>query len=136
MEYKRLSASQFADGVEVPRAVISHIMSARNKPSLEVVQKIVAVHQDISISWLLLGKGEMLTRLVASTADKASSSSAVVPANEPVTKSDQGAQEIGMMQKLSADPGIPAPGLTAGKIIEQITIFYSDKSFTTYSPAH
>ncbi|RSK34477.1 helix-turn-helix domain-containing protein [Hymenobacter metallilatus] len=56
---RQLSPSQFADAVGVARPIISHILSGRNKPSLEVVQKILAAFPDLSVNWLLLGAGDM-----------------------------------------------------------------------------
>ncbi|MFM1836104.1 MAG: hypothetical protein RJA04_792, partial [Bacteroidota bacterium] len=44
---KQLSASQFADKLGIPRSSISHILSGRNKPSLDVVQKILRVFPEI-----------------------------------------------------------------------------------------
>ena len=131
MEYKQLSPSQFADGVEVPRAVISHILSARNKPSLEVVQKIVAAHQDVSISWLLLGEGEMLTSL----AGKAAEEIIPMPENPAPEKTAPTSGDIDNIQNKAIGLETIAAAPEAGRTIEQITIFYSDKTFTTYSPS-
>ena len=55
-----MTASAFADGVQIPRAVMSHILSRRNKPSLEVVQKISKKFPQISTDWLLNGIGNMI----------------------------------------------------------------------------
>ena len=40
LEYSGFSASEFADEIDVQRSSISHIISGRNKPSLEFVTKI------------------------------------------------------------------------------------------------
>lgn len=61
---RELSASQFADTIGVSRPVVSHLLSGRNKPSLEVVQKVLAAFPDISVNWLLNGDGTMLARPV------------------------------------------------------------------------
>lgn len=53
-----LSSSQFADKTGIPRASVSHILSGRNKPSLEVLQKVAAVFPEIDIQWLMLGVGQ------------------------------------------------------------------------------
>ncbi|TAH27334.1 MAG: XRE family transcriptional regulator [Cytophagales bacterium] len=55
-----LSPSSFADGIGIPRAVISHILSRRNKPSLEVIQKILIKFPQLNALWLLNGKGDMI----------------------------------------------------------------------------
>lgn len=49
----QMSASQFADVINIPRSSISHIVSGRNKPSLDVVQKILRTFPEISAEELL-----------------------------------------------------------------------------------
>lgn len=66
LEYKQLSPTQFADLIGVGRPVMSHILSERNKPSLEVVKQMSSAFPDISLPWLLFGAGEMLAAEVAS----------------------------------------------------------------------
>lgn len=56
---KNLSASQFADLLGVQRSNISHILSGRNKPSLDFILKITEHFPSVSTEWLLKGKGEM-----------------------------------------------------------------------------
>ncbi len=65
LEARQLSPTQFADLIGVGRPVISHILSERNKPSLEVVQKIISAFPDISMPWLIAGTGSMLADAVA-----------------------------------------------------------------------
>lgn len=55
-EYE-LSASTFADKIHVGRATISHILSGRNKPSLDFVMKIIQAFPQVDLYWLLQGKG-------------------------------------------------------------------------------
>ena len=50
---KQLSSSQFADILGIPRSSISHILSGRNKPSLDVVQKVLSAFPEISAEELL-----------------------------------------------------------------------------------
>ena len=57
MDYHQLSASMFADKIGVQRSSISHILSGRNKPSLDFILKITGEFQDVDIHWLLNGKG-------------------------------------------------------------------------------
>lgn len=52
-----LSSNTFAQEIDVNRSTISHILSNRNKPSIEVLQKILRRFPDVSASWLLLGQG-------------------------------------------------------------------------------
>jgi len=59
MQAKSLNASQFAELIRIQRAAMSHIMSGRNNPSLDVVSKILERFPDISPDWLLFGKSQM-----------------------------------------------------------------------------
>ncbi len=52
-----LTAARFADQLEVPRSTISHILSERNKPSLEFIQKVLDKYPEINTNWLLKGEG-------------------------------------------------------------------------------
>jgi transcriptional regulator with XRE-family HTH domain len=53
----KLTAAKRAEQLEVPRSTISHILSERNKPSLEFIQKIINRYPEINIYWLLKGVG-------------------------------------------------------------------------------
>jgi transcriptional regulator with XRE-family HTH domain len=61
LETRQLTPTQFADAIGVARPIVSHILSGRNKPSLEVVQRILAAMPGLSMHWLLNGTGPMLT---------------------------------------------------------------------------
>lgn len=57
MKSYQLSASAFADKIQVPRSSISHLLSGRNKPSLDFVLKVVKEFDEVELYWLLNGKG-------------------------------------------------------------------------------
>lgn len=65
LESRQLTPTQFADVIGVARPIVSHILSGRNKPSLEVVQRILAALPDLAMPWLLNGTGPMLMGIVA-----------------------------------------------------------------------
>lgn len=52
---KGISNSEMADTIGLPRPILSHILSGRNKPSLAVIQKIAEAFSDIDTEWLLIG---------------------------------------------------------------------------------
>lgn len=60
LEYSGFTASEFADEIDVQRSSISHIISGRNKPSLEFIVKIKNRFPEINWDWIILGQGEML----------------------------------------------------------------------------
>ena len=53
-----MTAAQFADKIGISPSSLSHILSGRNNPSLEVVMKIHKACDYISLDWLLYGEGE------------------------------------------------------------------------------
>ncbi|MFL2599662.1 MAG: helix-turn-helix domain-containing protein [Flavobacteriaceae bacterium] len=56
MKNNELTSSQFAERLGVQRSGISHILSGRNKPSLEFITKIHFKFDSVSIQWLLFGE--------------------------------------------------------------------------------
>lgn len=57
MKYYNESAASFSEKIGVQRSSISHILSGRNKPSLEFIMKILSSYQEVDLYWLLNGKG-------------------------------------------------------------------------------
>jgi len=57
MDYYSLSTSAFADKIGVQRSSMSHLLSGRNKPSLDFVMKISEVFPDVNLYWILFGTG-------------------------------------------------------------------------------
>ena len=53
-----LSPSQFAERTGIQRASVSHIISGRNKPSLEVMLKVYDAFPGVDMKWLMTGVGE------------------------------------------------------------------------------
>lgn len=62
MQSRSLNPTQFADEIGVQRSSISHILSGRNKPSLDIVTKILNRFPDIDSNWLVLGKGSLIQK--------------------------------------------------------------------------
>lgn len=63
MKSQNLTSSQFADKLGVQRSGMSHILSGRNKPSLDFVLKVLAGFPDLNPQWLLQGKGKMYVNM-------------------------------------------------------------------------
>lgn len=60
IEILGLTSGEFADKINVQRSSISHITSARNKPSLDFLERTLSVFPEINSEWLILGKGKPL----------------------------------------------------------------------------
>lgn len=57
LEYYSLNASSFADKIGVQRSSMSHLLSGRNKPSLDFILKIIDFFPEVDLYWVLKGKG-------------------------------------------------------------------------------
>ncbi|MCF6170378.1 MAG: helix-turn-helix domain-containing protein [Bacteroidales bacterium] len=62
LEKKKLTAAQFAGEVGVQRSAVSHLLSGRNKPSLDFILKIKNRFPEVNLDWLLLGDGKMIEK--------------------------------------------------------------------------
>lgn len=118
---KNLSASKFADLVGVQRSSVSHVLSGRNKPSLEFVQKILTEFADIRSDWLLFGKGSMSnsTDLFSDLDDKSEEKNIDINDNTDKEKS------ISEVNKGNL-------GIT--NAVVKIVLFYQDSTFKEFSP--
>lgn len=100
MKLNNLSASAFAEKVGVQPSSISHILSGRNKPSLEFVQKVLVQFPKVSADWLISGKTTVIESNIA----------------EPE-------------QNKSFQKEKPSPTLLGEKKIKKIVVFYADNTF-------
>ncbi len=57
LDYYQISASAFADRVGVQRSSLSHLLSGRNKPSLDLILKITEEFKEVDLYWIINGKG-------------------------------------------------------------------------------
>ena len=57
IEYTELTPAEFSEEIGVQRSSMSHLLSGRNKPSLDFVMKIMEVFPDVDLYWILNGKG-------------------------------------------------------------------------------
>lgn len=132
--YYGLSSTAFADRIDVARPVISHILSERNRPSLEVVQKIGVAFPAISTDWLLYGKGSMLKNLAEALASTREEESQEKPQiNEDNIQADL------PLNKINPDSGNDhfseiVPSAVTRKI-KKVLIFYSDHTFEEFNPS-
>ncbi len=79
LESRQLTPTQFADLIGIARPIVSHVLSGRNKPSLEVVQRILAAMPELAMPWLLNGSGPMLAPSAAAGAAVVLAASASAP---------------------------------------------------------
>jgi DNA-binding XRE family transcriptional regulator len=140
---EKLTPARFADIIGVQPATISHIISERNKPSLEFIQKMLTSFPNINPEWLIIGKGNMYAgQNIQSTFEKNE-----LFANQDTMQSTNNEQETNrnsINNILSTENNLPKTILEqnannkdinyANKEIERIIICYSDKTFEFYLP--
>jgi len=118
---KNLTPSQFADEIGVQRSSISHLISGRNKPSLEFIQRIVARYPEMNLQWIFNGTGSMMNDGSIQPEMETTHEQVIQNAPDPES-SDKGRQK---RQKF-AD--------IEGKQVERIVYFFKDKTFREYYP--
>lgn len=62
-----VSKTAFAAELDISQGVLTHISTGRNKPGVELLQKILQTYPSIRAEWLLMGKGEMEKEVIANT---------------------------------------------------------------------
>ncbi|CAN5408628.1 helix-turn-helix transcriptional regulator [soil metagenome] len=128
LEHYDLSAAAFADAIDVGRSSISHILSGRNKPSLDFVLKIVQAFPEVELYWLLNGKGKF-------PASRENMNNFSGPSGVNLF-SEEEKKEVPTINNPSigansSRANIPAKH-SAGKKIKKIVIFYEDGTFDAF----
>jgi len=59
LELEQLTPSRLADILGIQRSGLSHILSGRNKPGFDFIQKLIVKFPSINADWLLTGKGKV-----------------------------------------------------------------------------
>ncbi len=59
METEQMSPASFAKAIQVNPSAISHILNERNKPSTDILTKILTHFHSLNSEWLILGVGNM-----------------------------------------------------------------------------
>lgn len=133
MDEYDLNATSFADEIEVGRSSISHILSGRNKPSLEFVMKIVSAFPEVELYWLLNGKGSFPKKTGEPSAVPKSSSNQLQADFESIPPSNsESSQQNSQMPH--TNPVTETLASVKEEAIERIVIFYKDGTFKNFVP--
>jgi transcriptional regulator with XRE-family HTH domain len=146
-----ISPSRLAERMDIPRSTISHILSERNKPSLEFIQKLMEKFPEINIEWLLKGKGNMLGQHKDLFSELDKPGTAARKNADPVLPRENNAEPASVQQEskdlilkgepvkekvhqMSQNEQMMHPENQKKRIIKIIT-FYQDNTFDEYRPA-
>lgn len=110
IEFLGVTQGRFCEQIGVTPAILSHLQSGRNKPSLDLVTKILSTFPTVSSDWLLFGVGDMIRR------------------KDPLPTSTSIADDGG-----STDMIIPSVVVKeVPKPIAHITVFYKDGTYCNF----
>lgn len=161
LDLEQLNPSKFADLIGVQRSSISHIISGRNKPSFDFLQKTLKAFPGLNASWLILGEGTMYEQMgrrvsgnlfdtglqeevlseghisVSEAPDTGISSSEepVPDAPERDSLNERPVAEADRKVSPLEEPGLARESAARKKII-QVMVFYEDDTFISYMPSH
>jgi len=145
MNDKKLSASQISAMIGVQRSSISHILSGRNKPSLDFIQKLLNAFPDLNPAWLILGKGSMniseekpaikqQTDLFDTAVDMVKSEDSA-PYTHPIQKTSLEKEKSVTLPEEQKDRPIETDAKATKKVaLKKIILVYEDQSFEELFP--
>ena len=123
-----LSAASFAQRIGVPRSTISHLVSGRNKPSLDLLVKIIDSFPEVTLDALVYGKASPPPQSISG----------------PDRKNEMQYQETTRQSQASLSleslPTPPGPATTktttplSKTVVRQVILLTEDGHFETYSP--
>ena len=70
MKLVDINANSLALLINVNRSTISHILSGRNKPSIDILDKIIDKYPDLNTNWLISGVGNISINTSSELIDK------------------------------------------------------------------
>lgn len=139
LDYYNLSASAFADKINVQRSSLSHLLSGRNKPSLDFIIKVIEVFPEVDLYWILNGKGNFpKSENVVPTVLEIEKSTSLLP-NIESTNSELdlfSTVEKGITPALSESNPVESIKTenNSPEEIERIVVFFKNGTFKNYKP--
>lgn len=129
-----LTSSKFADTIGVQRSSISHILSGRNNPSLDFVQKILTSFPSIDPNWLISGSGNMYKSQNSPSLFQEKETEQLPTGNQPNHPPKLNRESINIPPP-NQEPVLEMSAFVSGKQIEKVVVFYTDKTFKEYNPS-
>jgi transcriptional regulator with XRE-family HTH domain len=131
-----LTSTKFADQIGVQRSSISHLLSGRNKPSFDFIEKMLGAYPDLNAQWLITGKGNMFENQPSlfnkdnqkNEIDLTSRESNIQNSTDNNTEIPQSAEENGIKSKNTGEI------IKNSSSIERVIVFYKNGSFKEYQP--
>ncbi len=130
-----MTSTSFADYIEVSRPIISHILSGRNKPSWEILQRILLKFPEIGQKWIMDGEdlNIEIVRQFAKSQDFTNNFSLFEPSRE-LNISNKAGQELRPFNSQAVDSNEKLDESTEKKVVK-VLVFYNDNTFTEFQPS-
>lgn len=138
IDNEHLSPSKFADEVGLNRPAVSHILSGRNKPGFDALQRILQRFPRLNASWLITGEGEMYARN-----DKADTQGSLMFAEEDENADNwagehESFKETGVKTVVNTIKTIEnqqnSISIAAAAKVKKIAVFYTDNTYEEFIP--
>lgn len=129
-----LTSTKFADVIGVQRSSISHILSGRNKPSFDFIEKMLVAYPEVNAQWLITGKGNIFENqpsLFNQETDAAENTSTQRESN--IQKTSMQEHLISKSDEISLENTEKVNYPTEKhKNIDRVMIFFNDGTFKEY----
>ncbi|MCX6301580.1 MAG: helix-turn-helix transcriptional regulator [Bacteroidia bacterium] len=124
------TSAQLAEEIGVQPSGISHILSGRNKPSLDFVIKMLEKYPFLSTDWLLFGKGDMYKEPSMQTLFNES----VKSDNSVEITEKQDIRDYGNEKSEDNPKDFELKGKRRATRVQKIVWFFSDNCFREFIP--
>ncbi len=135
MSSEQMNPSQFADEIKLQRSSLSHVLSGRNKPSLDFVMKIKQRFAKVNLDWLIFGDGIMFSDM-QNTNNKHESPDRIEDTRQSISLDSESQDKfsVGSNKDETHTKQVKNFDITtsAGKA-EKVIIFFNDGTFEEYS---
>ena len=141
MEKENLTPAQFAEIVGIQRSAVSHLVTGRNQPSVDVIQKILNAFRTINSDWLILGVGSMYRgekqayqpSLFEQIEENVEEKEVSAPLNIQKNVSEKIIKQAESVQKSE----IPVSDINSAQIksktVNKIIVYYSDSTYEEFN---
>lgn len=139
MKMNQLNAASFADKIGVQRSSVSHVLTGRNKPSLDFIEKMLNQFPKVNASWLISGTIQDPEKSVvyqeASTEKRGldNLSLRIEDKKETIHQSTENTNQEDVKNDSNLKPSSNQAQISEKKVVKIIT-FYDDFSFDEYRP--
>ncbi|MEQ8909737.1 MAG: helix-turn-helix transcriptional regulator [Vicingaceae bacterium] len=126
MKLNQLSASAFAEEIGVQRSSVSHVLSGRNKPSLEFIHKVLKRFPKVDANWLINGSTAVEKDQFEIRSEEPGAKISLDSSKESLAKSETEKKE-------EQEDSSYEPKNNRERSIRKVLVFYTDGTFEEFT---